>query len=166
MPGDQLTYLQGAGLVLMVVGGVLVCVWAFYWMLDGILSLAAAFLLIVVGSVFLDWKVALIIFGLPVAWLLTYSMREASYARRFPVFVGSPMETVREENGSEHHFYVREWQSDFIIGVDYEQEVDGTMVRYKTRWKDRFPSRESAEIELRRRFAEWQAEGVMRGSLE
>jgi hypothetical protein len=161
MSSDQLANHQIIGLVLMLMGGVLVFLWAFFWMLDGLRYLLAALLLGVLGSFLLDWKISLIIWGTPVAGFIYFSLQQASYTEHFPVFSVPPIDTIHEKNGYIHHLHLRQWGSHFIIGIDYEQEVDGSVSRYKTRWKDRFTSRATAELELRRRFANWQRNDCM-----
>ena len=165
MQSDYLADQQIVGLILLLLGGVLVFLWAFYWMLDGARYLVIGCLAGVVGSMLLDWRVALLCWGIPAAIFLIFWGRETLYSKRFPVFSVLPFDTIQEQNGFTHHLYICQWKSHFIIGVDYECEVDGSVFRRQTRWKDRFPTHASAESRLRQKLAEWQAEGVMRGEL-
>ena len=156
---------QGVGIVLLFLGGGLTALWSLLWMPDKLSFLAAAFLSILVGFFLLDWRVSLLFFGILGGLFLRYRLGEIYYRKRFPVFSSPPLETLREENGFTHYLHLREWDSRFIIGIDYELEVDGSLFRYRTRWQDRFPTREAAETELRRRYAVWLEGGSMRGLL-
>jgi hypothetical protein len=166
MPSEQFTFFQQIGLIPFYMGITIFVLCGIFWKHARIRYLAMGFFLIFVGLMFLSWIITLIIFGFPAGVVLVLSIREVLYEKRFPVFVGPPVETIHEENGFEHHLHIREWRSKFIIGIDYEIEVDGTLMRYKTRWTDRFSDHKTAENELRRRFTEWQGSGCMRGSIK
>lgn len=165
MQSDLLADQQIVGLILIILGGALVFFWALPRMLDGLRYFVVGCLVALVGSFLLDWKISLLLWGSLAATFVLFLSREALYSKRFPVFSVPPFDTIQEQNGFTHHLHIREWKSHFIIGVDYECEVDGSVFRYQTRWKDRFPTHASAESLLRQRLAEWQRDDVMRGRL-
>ncbi|MFZ2266700.1 MAG: hypothetical protein WAV95_03900 [Azonexus sp.] len=159
MHGENLTIHEALVLILMAIGGLMMFI-------DGLFGdtfhpryTFIGMLLCLFGLTILHWITAILAWSLP-AWILLTWARGEFYAKRFPVFEVPPIDTFRDENGFTHYLHIREWKSRFIIGIDFEDEVDGTVLRNQTRWKDRFLSHTTAEVELRRRFSAWKRDEI------
>lgn len=163
---DQLAFIQDIGPVPCFFALSLCVICVLFRSYQGVRYILLTFFLVWIAPFVMDRNGLLLAFSVPAVFAVGLLIWAASYSKRFPVFVGSPLETIYEDNGYEHHLYLREWKSSFIIGVDYEWEADGSVSRRRTRWTDRFPNRETAENQLRRRFTEWLGSGCMRGTIE
>lgn len=118
----------------------------------------------------IEWKVLLGIV-LFIACLTLFgvglNLRERLYAKNYPVFASTPKMLARTVGGPDYLLYIAEIELGFIIGIAYEEQVDGSAHPVKTRWKEVFPSYEIAEQEVIKRCQKLAAEyGTPNPSIE
>ena len=87
-------------------------------------------------------------------------LRDKHYERTYLVFKGTPIHTLVDKYGLQHHLYIQRDNSRFLIGMKYSLEVDDHIYQHHTRWKEVFPDYDSAETELLRRYTEWKHKGT------
>lgn len=103
------------------------------------------------GLGLLEWRVLLMMVGLILCFaLFAYglSVREARYARQFPVFDTPPVSSITRKDGFRHDLHIARIDAGFIIGIRYQTEIDLTPMTLKTYWKDIYPDLESAQNAL------------------
>ncbi|WP_426337297.1 hypothetical protein ACN9MY_10710 [Pseudoduganella sp. R-31] len=88
-------------------------------------------------------------------WIYLLGAKDRRYARNFPVFESVPLESVRDQDGFRYDFHIAEAKTGFIIGIQHEDEIDGTPMMRKTNWEDIFPDYESARNELLKRLDDY-----------
>lgn len=88
-------------------------------------------------------------------FIYDFHLREERYKRKFPVFSAPPIGTITRKDGFQHDLHIVKIKSGFIIGINYETEIDLTPMTIQTRWKDIFPDYASARCELLKRLEDF-----------
>ena len=111
-------------------------------------------MILFLGIGLMDWRFLVAIalfFALLFMFGLFIELRNQRYARLYPVFSTDPTLLATGTTGHVYHLHIARVHSGFIIGISYEEEIDGTPRTTKTRWKMAFPTYELAEAEVIKR---------------
>lgn len=81
-------------------------------------------------------------------------VRDKAYLKTYPVFATAPFRTIRAGNGFEYRLHIAAVKSGFGIGMDFDTELDGGVSTLRTRWREVFADRASAERALMQRVRE------------
>ena len=116
-------------------------------------------LILFAGIALAEWRIAaLLALCLAVVALCVnvLHIKDRIYAKTFPVFAETAAFLARSDIGDEYWLHIARIKRGFIIGISYEEEVDGSQRPAQTRWKEVFSTYEVAEAELLERL-EWLA---------
>lgn len=148
-----------AGLVLIAIG----CVLPFFGLSRFFKTFKLRYLILpipflAIGMGLIDWRALLLMgafFACFCLFIYGFHIREELYAKNFPVFRAAPVGSVTRKDGFKHDLHIVKIKTGFIIGINYETEVDLTPMTIQTRWKDVFPDYASARRELLKRLHEF-----------
>lgn len=138
-----------------------VCALSFLWLIPRLMQvwfryLWLWFLLIFLGIGLFDWRILLSV-ALLIGSLFLFGpfldLRDRLYAKHFPIFATAPTMLTRCPVGYEYRLHIAQVKAGYIIGVSYDEDVDGDSHTTQTRWRDVFSTYELAEKELMKRGA-------------
>jgi hypothetical protein len=77
---------------------------------------------------------------------------DAWYKRNYPVFETEPIRSLKSSSGDFYRLHIAEARGGFIIGIDYDDWIDGRFINFHTKWRTVFPDYCSAEQALVSRY--------------